>query len=102
MKYDMERSLEEILERSKKLKKQSELMRTRIFGSVMSALAVAIMVILYDISGSYGTESMDSFYGSFMISKEAGLYVIVGMICFIVGICFTILVLKYRQKNTDK
>lgn len=99
MKYDMERSLKEILKRSNSIKKKSELIKLKVMGSLSTLLAIAIMVIFYDITGSYGTESRDSFYGSFMISKEAGLYVFVGMICFIAGICLTVMALRYRRKD---
>ena len=102
MNYDMDRSLDEIIKRSKRIKKQSELFKAKLMGSIASVLAVLIMVIFYDISGSYGEESRDSLYGSFMISKEAGLYVIAGLICFIVGICATVLVLKFRADHRSQ
>ncbi len=43
-----------------------------------------------------------SVYGSYLLSEEAGGYVLTGVLAFLLGIAFTLLCLSLRNKRQNK
>ena len=58
-------------------------------------LALSITVI----PGKNAVTSAGSVYGSFLLSREAGGYVLIALIAFVLGVTVTLLCLRYRKKQ---
>ena len=92
MKYDIDVSVKEIQMRSKKL----IIDRQKKTVGMLSALSFVIFCILtvsfYSMADVPGTAAKGSFYGAFLISKETGGFVLIGVICFVLGVCVATLI----------
>ncbi len=99
LKYDMHDSLEEVLRRSRKIRKTKEKNLIRGLQTATAVLTVALVAVFYRTEEFLGTEATDSLYGSFMISRSGGIYVLIGLICFIAGVILTLWTLSYRKRR---
>ncbi len=102
LKYNLDQSLQKIRERSEKLVRKKEMMKMRCLGALSTVTAIALLFVFYSINDIVGTEGKDSFYGSFMISREAGLYVIIGLLCFLLGVTLTLVLTKYVKNSKSR
>ena len=85
-----------IIERKKKAKKMSA-----IYGSA-SAFVFSLMVVVMQRLGVFGAEEgEESVYGSFLLSKEAGGYVLVGVICFVLAVIITLICVNRRKTRSE-
>ncbi len=104
MKYTDKESLGEILKRSETVSRRRK-MRTYKNVASMSAvlfagLAALITVFPPQVSVSYSSETL---YGAFLLSREAGGYVLAGVVAFVLGVTFTVFIYKYRKlKKTEE
>ena len=63
-------------------------------------LVVMLVMVMRQVPFTMNTES-NGYYGTLMLGSEAGIYIIVGMICFILGVLITLITIKYRDKDTE-
>ena len=100
MKYSNQEQLNEILSRSKKLTERKE---HRIMQSLYVTATALTFVLMLCIGAFTGKHSMNktSSYGSFLLSEEAGGYILVAIIAFVVGIIVATLIYKQRKGKTS-
>lgn len=100
MKYTTEEALAEILRRSERV----SIRRDRRVCRVLSCAAGALMCLLVLVIGLFpgsGTASAGSVYGAFLLSREAGGYVLAAVIAFALGVCVTLLCARKKKNNTQ-
>ena len=96
MKYTTEEALAEIMRR----KDQIVLRRSRRSCRRLSVSAGALMCLLVLVIGLFpsdGTVADGSVYGAFLLSAEAGGYVLAAVIAFALGVVITLLCLRPRN-----
>ncbi len=103
MKYDIEQSVQEVKRRSKeRVKKAERRVRNGITAAVL-IFVIAFAFVMYQIGGSRIASPDASSYGAFLLSREAGGYILVGVICFAAAVAITLLCLKLKSiKNLKK
>ncbi len=97
------RNTEERIERLHKRAKQLEARRERRF----TALAVSFCLILFasllgiirQVAGQITDVTVNSYAGASLLSSEAGGYVLVAVIAFMLGVVVTVLVRKHCKKD---
>lgn len=97
------RNTEERIERLHKRAKQLEARRERRF----TALAVSFCLILFasllgiirQVAGQITDVAVNSYAGASLLSSEAGGYVLVAVIAFMLGVVVTVLVRKHCKKD---
>ncbi len=101
MKYTTDEALAEVLRRSDQLVRRRD-RRTcgRLFG-LTGALLAALVLVIAVLPGGGGSAPAESVYGAFLLSREAGGYVLAAVLAFALGVVITLLCLKQRQKNRD-
>ena len=103
MKYDLDEAAREIQRRSailtEKKKQKRYVARYSAASTAIFALLIAVMLSL-DVFGP--AEIDDSVFGSFLLSKEAGGYVLVGVICFVIAVAVTLYCVRRADKNKKK
>lgn len=99
MKYTTEKAVEEILRRSD----QIVLRRSRRIGRALTGtsclLAVLLLLVICILPGSRAQASAETAYGSFLLSPEAGGYVLAAMIAFVLGVITTLLVIRKQTPH---
>ncbi len=102
MKYSTDEALREVYKRSDRLIRKRE----RRIRNVMCALSVflftGMIAIIANLAGTPGAEGVQSVYGAFMLSSDAGAYVLVAIIAFMLGIAVTLATRGYRSDHKDK
>lgn len=102
MKYSTDEALREIYKRSDRLIRKRE----RRIRNAMSALSVflftGMMAIIVNLAGAPGAEGAQSVYGAFMLSSDAGAYVLVALVAFMLGIAVTLATRGYRGDHKEK
>ena len=103
VKYDIEQSVQEVKRRSKeRVKKAERRVRNGITAAVL-IFVIAFAFVMYQIGGSRIASPDASSYGAFLLSREAGGYILVGVICFAAAVAITLLCLKLKSiKNLKK
>ncbi|MCR5279767.1 MAG: hypothetical protein K6E19_10050 [Lachnospiraceae bacterium] len=97
MKYTTDEALNEVLKRGQEMKSQHE-------RKLISTMATIAGVLTFALIGTLGylvrvpVDGSGKQYGSFILSSEAGGYVLVAVLAFVLGIAFTILV-RLVKKN---
>ena len=99
MKHTKEEAFAEAMKRGKQLKKQNAKKAVTLLSVSASCIMAALVIAIGWFGGAgYGMNGQSA-YGSFLLSAEAGGYVLDATIAFIAGVGFTIWLLKYRQSH---
>ena len=101
MKYSIDDSMQTIMSRSRKIKVKSK--RRQIASLTVSAAIVfmSLVAILYEYIGFGDGITETSAYGALMLSDEAGGYVLVGVISFILAVILTLVCMRIANRNKD-
>ena len=107
MKYSIDESMLQITAKSRKLKIKKQ--RRNVGFIAVSGVLVLAMIIatIYNymglgISGTDLGENRYSKYGAFMVPNEAGGYILVGIICFIMAVIITLICCHYADRAKKK
>lgn len=96
---DIKQTREEIQKRSRVLKERQR-KRTKVALQTMSVFLTAMLVLVIKQVSILPDATMQSeYYGTLMLGNEFGVYIIVGLICFLLGVVITIYALKFRNHN---
>ena len=102
MKYSTDEALKEIYKRSDRLIRKRE-RRIRNAMSVLSVfLFAAVTGLTVTLAGAPGAGGAQSVYGAFLLSSDAGAYVLVALIAFILGIAVTLATRGYRGDHKNE
>ena len=102
MKYDQEDAVKEVLHRRDRLliRRTKQKVRYLSYASAgITAMLVACIVQLTDVVNA-GTGLTD--YGAFLLSDEAGGYVLTGVLAFVLGVVFTLLCIQTKKMKAQK
>ena len=105
MKYTSEEALTEILRRSEQLVRRRNRRIDRLLAGFASALLAGLVLVISLLPGGSGASHTGTVYGSFLLSAEAGGYVLAAVIAFVLGIVFTLLCIRRRiplKPGTEK
>ena len=102
MKYSNEEAVTEILKRSnERLQKRYRQVSIALSATVCAMFAVLVTAVAA-LSGAAPAGASQSVYGSFMLSRQAGGYVLVAVIAFSCGLALAILLLYRKHHNNQK
>ena len=101
MKYTTEEALAEIMRRSDQIIIRRDRRACRRLSGAAGALLTALVLVIALLPETAAPAYNGSVYGSFLLSAEAGGYVLAAVIAFALGVVITLLCLKQRQKNRD-
>ena len=62
---------------------------------------MCLLVLVIGLFPGSGTASAGSVYGAFLLSREAGGYVLAAVIAFALGVCVTLLCARKKENNTQ-
>ena len=93
---DREAKLDEIFRRAEAIRRRQEEHRTRLLGGATAALALALIVTVGGFAGR-GAEIRGTALGAFLLGPEAGGYVLVALLAFMLGIVAALLAQRHRQ-----
>ena len=104
MKYTDKEALGEILKRSETVSRRRKMRTYKNVASVGVVLFAGLVVMLTvfppQVSAAYSTGTL---YGAFLLSREAGGYVLAGVVTFVLGVIVTVCAYKYRKlKKTEE
>ena len=100
LKYTPDEALAEIMHRSERIALQRIRRSSQRLTGICSALLAVLVLGITVMPERLAVTSAGSVYGSFLLSREAGGYVLIGLIAFALGVAVTLLCLRYR-KNQD-
>ena len=99
MKYTSEEALTEIMKRGDRIVLRHVRRTCRALSAFCGLLAVSLLLVICLIPGRTGQEAAPTAYGSFLLSAEAGGYVLAAVIAFALGVLVTLLSLRYGKKQ---
>ena len=96
MKYDLDETLNIVMERKRGLQIMSE--RRKLFACNLLVLLLTIGMFSFIVYRSSGTRSYGSdYFGGFMLAPEMGGYILVALIAFAAGICAMLAIQHYKK-----
>ena len=100
MRYPMDDAMREIMVRKDRIVRRREQARRRRLGGAAVLLALALVLTFSTLH--LPSDPAASGYGACLLSAQAGGYVLLGMVCFGLGVCFTLLCSHIRKRNRRK
>lgn len=102
MRYGTEAALLEVQVRGRNIRRRSECKKT-----LGLSTAVACLSVLLVMSGSLLMPNLSTFlsqssYGAYLLSGEAGGYVLMGVMAFVAGACITLICLRAKARADEK
>ena len=101
MKYTPDEAMSEILRRSERVALRRKRRSCQRLGGICSALLAVLVLGITVMPGKLAVTSAGSVYGSFLLSREAGGYVLFALIAFVLGVAVTLLCQHCRKKQED-
>lgn len=93
---DREAKLDEIFRRAEAVRRRQEENWTRLLGGATVALALALIVMIGGFAGR-GAEIHGTALGAFLLGPEAGGYVLVALLAFMLGVAAALLAQRHRR-----
>ncbi len=100
MKYTTEEAISEIMRRSRRVSIRRDRRACRKLSGAAGALFAVLVLVIALLPGKVAIEYSSSVYGSFLLSQEAGGYVLAAVIAFVLGVVITLLCLRYKKAGT--
>ena len=101
MKYTTEEALAEIMRRSDQIIIRRDRRACRRLSGAAGALLTALVLVIALLPETAATAYNGSVYGSFLLSAEAGGYVLAAVIAFALGVAVTLLCLKRKKLSSE-
>ena len=102
MKYTLDESVQEFSRRKSRLEKKRHDRVSKTLFSGVGVLSVMLGVALFNVTGLNIPGQGGSSYGSFLLGQDAGGYVIVAVIAFLLGILLTFAILHRNGRLKSK
>ena len=96
MKYTTDEALEEIYRRGEQIRDRHERRMTSILSAGSAVVGFLLVGLLSYYSGT-GVDAVGQSYGSFLLFPDAGGYVLVAVIAFILGVLITVAARRCRR-----
>ena len=97
MNYTTEEALKEINRRAGIILKNRERRMLNALATTAGVTLVVLFAVIGEFSGARIPETQSD-YGAFILSAEAGGYVLTAFLGFILGVCVTLLVKRLKNK----
>ena len=101
MKYTPNEALSQILRRSERIALRRKRRSCQRLTGICSALLAVLVLGITVMPEKLAVTSAGSVYGSFLLSREAGGYVLIALIAFVLGVAVTLLCQHCRKKQED-
>lgn len=102
MKYTTQEAMQEIMRRSEIVAFRRNRKVCQRLSAAAAVLFAALVLVIVVFPGEAGTGASGSVYGSFLLSKAAGGYVLAAVIAFALGIVVTLFCFSKKTKPADK
>ena len=102
MKYSIEESLRQIETRSRKIRYRKQRRNVGLLATMTALVLMVSIAVGYSLVGMKEPGSLESVYGSFILSEEAGGYVIVGVLCFVAAVILTLVCVRWKERSDRK
>ena len=101
MKYNRDEALDEIFKRGKAVKHEQTKKRTRILEAASFLLVFSLVGVIGTLSGAEAGEGAQTLYGASILSEEAGGYLLVAGIAFVLGIVITLTLQHVKKRSME-
>lgn len=102
MKYGIDESFAEVRRRRDVIKRKNERRKVGMLSAGTFGLSVLFFIAVVECSRSPGMSVQGNVYGSFLMGSEAGAYVLVGIVAFLLGAAVTLIYHKNKNKQNHK
>ena len=102
MPYTTDEALSEIQKRAKKREREKNGRYARILSCLSGLLFLTLVTVIAVLPGHQGEAPAGSVYGSFLVSMEAGGYILAAVIAFVLGIAITLLCVYLNKLKKAK
>ena len=99
MKYTTDEALAEIMKRRDQIILRRDRRACRMLSGMVGTLFAVLVLMIAILPGKTGAASTGSVYGSFLLSQEAGGYVLAAVVAFVLGVMVTLLCLKLKNQR---
>ena len=99
MKYTTDEAMREIKKRSEKIEKKRERRKTNILTGMSVSLIAVLTIVIGLVPGQAVSVPEGTVYGSFLLSPEAGGYVLIALLAFAIGIITTVICFRSKKKS---
>lgn len=99
MKYTEDEAFEEVLKRGRVLKRKHAKKTAALLSASASLVMVTLVLMIGSLGGAGAGIKGKSAYGSFLLPTEAGGYILVAFVAFVIGIGVTLGIQKYRKDH---
>ena len=102
MKYDMDETCREVIKRGKKMRALRLKKNVEHFSVATAVLAVMVVIVNAWAGGTatMGTVAHTSF-GATLLYADSGVYMLVGIIAFALGVAITMLCVHFKDKKQE-
>ena len=101
MKYTLEKSLQELSVRSRRLCRKRKKKALGILSAASLVLFAGLVSTVKTMAKQLGTGEELSVFGAFVLPDSAGGYILAGVIAFVLGAALTLVCLRYRKRNAE-
>ncbi len=91
-----------IIMRSHAIEMKRRHAQNRIMEGCSILLLLVLVAVMNKVSVIKSAKIESAYYGSLRLGPEAGAYVMVGIICFIIGVLITIIAVNKKKDAEDK
>lgn len=102
MKYTTEKALAEIMHRSEQIRVRKERRFCRMLSVAAGTMCAALVFLITVMPGMEAGSASGSVYGSLLLGREAGGYVLAAVIAFALGVTVTLLCLYFKKRKNKK
>ena len=99
MKYTQDEAVKEILRRGKRIELRRSRAESAVLSGLSSLLAVSLLLTILLIPARSNQTAQQTALGSFLLSAEAGGYVLAAVLAFLLGAAVTLLIVRRQLKN---
>ena len=99
MKYTADEGFNEIRIRGRKMKLARQMRLAKLTGAIAGVAAIALFGFISVFSGSALSADPSAHYGSFLLSPKSGLYILLAVVFFALGVTVTLVIQHFRKKK---
>ena len=97
-----EERIKELHLRAVRIKRKNDMIRTAVYGVTSLMLMVTLIALMITQGSSQSSMNTGQFTGTSMLDASVGGYVLVALISFAVAVAFTLLCIRWKQKNDQR
>ena len=99
MHYSDEAALKEILKRKEQVSRKRRAKSCRNLAAASAVLFVALIAVITVFPKGMQATPAVSIYGSILLGREAGGYILASLLAFLLGIAVALFCVRYRQQH---